>query len=176
MKSRIVLSIILLLLMLCCIGCDKSGKHEAFMGSHDAIRPGMSIGEAFDAGLADYLVLMGNKNVAGGTLEERQPVSATCKRYVLDIAHSSVSPGRFSVRVFCNMNEPTAPEVIPPKFFNSKREFIIALHNDYRTWANSMSFRVELPPKRFFGGYDHYEIRTDAEGKVASVSPISISK
>jgi hypothetical protein len=136
----------------------------------------MPISEAFDAGLADYLVLMGNKNVAGGTLEERQPVSATCRRHVLDITCNAASSRPFSVRVFCNMNEPAATEVIPPRYFSNRRELIIGLHSFYRTWAKSMSFRVESPPNELFGVYDHYEIKTDAEGKVASVSPILKSK
>jgi hypothetical protein len=176
MRSLIVLSMFLLFVF-CSTGCDNSSKYKAFIQSHDAIHPGMSISEAFEAGLADYLILMGNKNVAGGTLQKRQPAGETCRRYIFDISYyNSSPPGKFSVRVFCNMNEPTAAQVIPPKSFTGKQEFLNALDSDYATWAPSMSFRVESPPKRFFGVYDHYEIRTDAKGKVTSVSPINISK
>jgi len=169
--------ILLLLFVMCFAGCSKSSKHKAFIRSHDAIHPGMSIRQAFESGLADYLILMKNKNVPGGTLPGKQPVSSTCNRHVLEIAYfaSSLS-GVFWVRVYCGVNEPSAPQVIPERSFKNKKEFLSALDSDYATWAKSMSFRVVSPPKELFGVYDNYEIITDAEGKVASVSPINVSR
>jgi hypothetical protein len=137
----------------------------------------MSIRQVFESGLADYLILMKNKNVPGGTLPEKQPVSSTCERHVLDITYfaSSLS-GDFWVRVYCGMNEPSAAQVIPERSFKNKKEFLSALDSDYAARAKSMSFRVASPPKQLFGVYDNYEIITDAEGKVASVSPINVSR
>jgi hypothetical protein len=108
----------------------------------------MSIREVFESGLADYLIRMGVKNVPGGTVPQKQPVSATCKRYVLDIFHFGSS---FWVRVYCNINDSSAQQVIPEKSFSSKEEFLQALDSMYGQWASSMAFRVESPAKRLFG-------------------------
>lgn len=43
------------------LGCSER-SYQSFVASHDAIRPGMTIGEVFDSGLADYMVGMGVKN------------------------------------------------------------------------------------------------------------------
>lgn len=53
----------------------ESSDYQSFVASRDAIRPGMSIRQVFEAGLADYLVKAGGKNVPGATLPEKQPVS-----------------------------------------------------------------------------------------------------
>ncbi|HEY3308944.1 MAG TPA: hypothetical protein VGJ93_10865 [Desulfuromonadaceae bacterium] len=169
--------ILLLLFVMCFAGCSKSSKYKAFIRSHDAIHPGMSIRQAFESGLSDYLIQMKNKNIPGGTLSEKQPVSNACNRHLLDISYfSSSGSGNFWVRIYCGINEPSAPQVIPERSFKNKEEFLKALDSDYATWAKSMSFKVESPPKQLFGVYDNYEIITDAEGKVASVSPINVSK
>lgn len=86
-------------------GCSHR-SYQLFMASHDAIRPGMTMGEVFGSGLADYMVGMGGTNVPGATQPENQPASAACKRHVLDISYSSVFPAsaEFRIRLYCNMN------------------------------------------------------------------------
>ena len=155
------------------LGCAERSYHS-FVASHDAIRPGMTIGEAFDVGLADYMVGMGVKNVPGATQPENQPASAACKRHVLDISYSAVFPASavFQIRLYCNMNEPSAGQVVPEHSFKTKREFLQALDSVYASWAKYMEFRVESPPLEAFGAYDHYLFTTDQQGRVAMVSPI----
>ena len=53
----------------CAMGRDSS-DYSSFLASHDAIRPGMSMQQVFEAGLADYLIKLGGKNVAGSTTPE----------------------------------------------------------------------------------------------------------
>jgi hypothetical protein len=137
----------------------------------------MTIGEAFDAGLADYMVSMGVKNVPGATQPEKMPVSASCKRHVLDIFYSEVFPASasFQIRLYCNMNEPSATQVIPEHTFAIRQEFLQALDSVYASWARHMQFRVESPPLEAFGTYDHYLFTTDQQGRVAEVSPILLA-
>ena len=164
--GAVLLFIGILLLCVC-------AKFWAFQKSHDSIRVGMSLREVFDSGLADYLMRLGNKNVPGGTLMEKQPVSSDCKRHVLDIHYfGSVPPAAFWVRVYCNMNGPSDKQVIPAQSFRTKKEFLKALDEIYAPWAKSMEFSVESPPKRLFGVYDHYNFTTDETGRVSSVSEI----
>lgn len=169
--SRLGGGLFLLLVITFILGCN--GRYQAFEKSHDSIRIGMSIRQVFESGLADYLIQMKNKNVPGGTLTEKQPVSNTCKRHVLDITYFDSSfSGAFWVRVYCGMNEPSAPQVIPERSFKNKEEFLQALDTEYASVARSMEFRVESPPKRLFGVYDHYDFTMGQEGKVITVSPI----
>lgn len=144
------------------------------MASHDAIRPGMTMGEVFDAGLADYMVGMGVKNVPGATRPEKGPTSAACKRRVLDISYTAVfpAPAVFRIRLYCNINAPSALQVTPENSFKTKQEFLQALDSIYASWAKYMEFRVESPPLEAFGTYDHYLFTTDQQGRVAEVSPI----
>jgi hypothetical protein len=128
----------------------------------------MTIGEVFEVGLADYLVSMGHKNVPGATLPEKQPVTSDCARYVLDISFS----GAFRVRVYCGMNSPSAPQLVPEQTFNDKKAFFEALDASYASWAKSMEFRVESPPRELFGIYDHYRFTTDRHGRIDKVSPV----
>jgi hypothetical protein len=132
----------------------------------------MSLRQVFESGLAVYLMRMRNKNVPGGTVREKQPVSNTYKRHVLDIYYFEPS---FWVRVYCDMNSPSAPQVIPERSFRNKEEFLHALDMEYRSWSRSVEFRVASPPKRLFGVYDHYNFTTDQEGKVITISPIIAS-
>lgn len=148
-------------------GCS-DGDRQSFQDSHDRLREGMSLGEVFDAGLADYLARSGQKNAPGATLRAHQPVSVACMQYVLDIAYS----GAFVVRVYCNRNDPSAPQIVPERFYANKRQLIAALDTAYAPFARNMMFRIESPPKRAFGIYDHYSITTDAGGRVATVSPV----
>lgn len=153
------------------VACSE-GRAKAFVISHDAIRPGMSLREVFDAGLADYLESMGTKNVPGATLPDKQPASSACKRHVLDIAFS----GGFRVRVYCGMNSPTASELVPMGEFKDKQALLQALDQDYASWAANMEFRVESPPREIFGIYDHYRFVTDAQGRIIMVSPVIVSR
>lgn len=146
-----------------------TGRNRTFQKSHDSIRPGMTIREVFDSGLADYLISMRNKTAPGVTISEKQPISKTCNRHVFEIYYFDPS---FWVRVYCDMNKPSASQVIPEKSFIDKQEFLQALDTVYASWARSMEFRIESPPKRLFGVYDHYNFTLDQEGKVATVSPI----
>lgn len=160
----------LLLATLFLEGCN--GKDRAFQKSHDSIRIGMTLREVFDAGLADYLIRMRNKNVPGGTLPNKQPISETCKRYVVDIYYFEPE---FWVRVYCGMNEPSSPQVIPQRSFKNKQEFLQALDTIYAPWIRSLEFRVESPPKQLFGVYDHYKFTIDEAGSVITVSPVIFS-
>lgn len=157
-------------------GCSHR-SYQLFMASHDAIRPGMTMGEVFGSGLADYMVGMGGTNVPGATQPENQPASAACKRHVLDISYSSVFPAsaEFRIRLYCNMNEPSATQVIPEHTFALRQEFLQALDSVYAPWARHMQFRVESPPLEAFGTYDHYLFTTDQHGRVATVSPVILS-
>ena len=155
------------------LGCVERSYHS-FVASHDAIRPGMTIGEAFDVGLVDYMVGMGVKNVPGATRPETGPASDACKRHVLDILYTAVfpDPAVFRIRVYCNINAPSALQVIPENSFKTKQEFLQALDSMYASWAKHMEFRVESPPLESFGTYKHYIFTTDQQGRIASVSPI----
>ncbi|UVT18242.1 MAG: hypothetical protein H8K03_22120 (plasmid) [Nitrospira sp.] len=153
-------------------------SYQLFMASHDAIRPGMTMGEVFGSGLADYMVDMGVKNVPGATQPENQPASAACKRHVLDVTYVAGFPASpvFRIRLYCNMNEPSAGQVIPEHSFKTKQEFLEALDSMYASWAKYMEFRIESPPLEAFGAYDHYLFTTDQQGRVATVSPILLAQ
>jgi hypothetical protein len=156
-----------------------SSDYLSFIASHDAIRPGMSIRQVFEAGLADYLITVGNKNVPGATVPEKQPVSAECRRHVFDVHYGRGDPtlrvpGGFSVRVYCNMNGPTDRQVMPQGSFATTRDFLQGLET-YSSWVTSMSFRVESPPLRIGGVYDSYTFSTDQTGTIATVSAINTS-
>lgn len=153
------------------LGCSEE-SNQAFLRSHDAIHRGMTMREVFEAGLADYMKGMGTKNVPGATLPERQPVSSNCARHVLDISYS----GAFWVRVYCGMNSPSAPQLVPEETFDDRQAFLRALDADYASWARNMEFRVESPPRELFGIYDHYRFTTDQEGRVDKVSPVISSR
>ena len=157
-------------------GCSEQSYHS-FVASHDAIRPGMTIGEAFDAGLADYMVDMGVKNIPGATRPEKGPASAACERHVLDIFYTAVfpAPALFRIRIYCNINAPSALQVMPENSFKTKQEFLQALDSIYASWAQYMEFRVESPPLEAFGTYNHYLFTTDQQGRVVTVSPILLA-
>ena len=153
-----------------------SSEYLLFVASHDAIRPGMSIRQAFEAGLADYMIKLGGKNVPGSTVPEKQPASAECRRHVFDVHYGSGDPmrrvpGGFSVRVYCNMNGPSDRLVMPQGSFQTTPDFLQGLET-YSSWAKSMSFRIESPALKIGGVYDSYSFTTDEIGKVLTVSPI----
>ena len=160
----------------CVMGRDSSG-YRSFIASHDAIRPGMSIRQVFEAGLADYLIKAGSKNVPGSTVPDKQPVSADCRRHVFDVHYGGgdpmrKAPGGFSVRVYCDMNGPSDRQVAPQGAFQTAREFLDGLEA-FSVWTKNMSFRVESPPLEIGGVYDSYSFTTDQAGLVATVSPIN---
>jgi len=177
MVSRMTKSVLPLLMLFLSAGtaaCKDGSEYASFLHSHAALKPGMTLRQAFEAGLDDYLVRMGTKNVPGATVAEKQPISKSCKRHVLDIAHSRSSlSGKFIVRVFCGMNDPSSTQVIPERSYTDKQALLEALDIVYSEWARSMEFRVESPPRRLWGEYDHYRFTTDAEGKIIAVSPVS---
>jgi hypothetical protein len=159
-----------------CGGRD-SGEYLSFVASHDAIRPGMSIRQVFEAGLADYLMQLGGKNVPGASVAGKEPVSADCRRHVFDVHYGSgdlKTPGGFLVRVYCNRNGPADKQVTAPGSFATKSELLQGLAG-YSSWAKSMSFRVESPALKVGGVYDHYTFSTDESGKIATVSTIEKS-
>jgi hypothetical protein len=155
-------------------GCTFTEDYRAFRETHNSIQPLMAFSEVFSQSLADYLILLKGKNIAGHTLVENQPVSDACERYVLDVRYSRVTPnpGAFHVYVFCNSNLPSSRQIMPKQSFDDKEGFLMALSTTYRSWAKSMRFRVESPPKFVGGVYDHYEFTINQHGRVSSVSPI----
>jgi hypothetical protein len=162
----------------CAMGRN-SGDYLSFVTSHDAIRPGMSMRQVFEGGLADYLIKLGSKNVPGSTVPEKQPVSAECRRHVFDVHYGSGDPmrrvpGGFSVRVYCNMNGPSDRQVTPQGSFQTTQSLLQGLET-YSSWAKSMSFRVESPPLKIGGVFDSYSFSTDETGNIATVSPINKS-
>jgi hypothetical protein len=128
----------------------------------------MSVGQAFEAGLADYLVRSDGKNVTGATLPAKMPVSAECNRHVVDI-HSG--GGGFTLKVYCNMNGPSDRQLVAPAVFPGKLDFAKGIES-YETWMRSLRFRVESPPLKVGGVYDSYEFVTDGSAKVVSISTI----
>jgi hypothetical protein len=126
----------------------------------------MTLGQAFGAGLADYLEIMGTKNVPGATLPEMQPVAPACARYVLDVSHGQT----LRVRVYCGSNDPSALQLAPERTFPTSQALARALDADYPAWTPHLSFRVESPPRRFAGVYDHYRFTTGRDGRIDWVS------
>lgn len=162
-------------LLLCVVaamieGCSKA-ENKAFLKSHDSIKIGMTLGDVFGSGLAEYLRIMGVKNVPGATVAGRQPASSGCSRHVLDVAFTGI----FQVRVYCDMNSPSALQLAPGRTFENEQALRRALDTEYAAWGRNMEFRVESPPRQIGGIYDHYRIVTDRQGQVALVSPIVVS-
>ena len=131
----------------------------------------MSLKQVFQSGLAEYLIRSDGKNTAGATLPEKVPVSSECTRHVVDI-HSS--GGAFSVRVYCNMNGPSDRQLVAPRVFSTKGDFLDGL-DQYGQWMRSLRFRVESPALKVGGVYDSYEFVIDEAGKVTSVSVIKLA-
>lgn len=175
MRSRVALANItrglVLLFALGLPGCGQ-GEREKFLQSHDAIRIGMPLREVFASGLADYLRTVGVKNAPGSTRRDRQPASRDCARHVIDISYT----GEFRVSVFCGINSPSAPQLVPPKVFREKSGLLQALGGEYGVWVVNLEFVVESPPREAFGVYDHYRFTTDRDGRVDSLSPIISSR
>lgn len=161
---RLVLGLIVFTALL---GCDDDTE-RAFCASQQAIRPGMSLGEAFGAGLADYMVAMGTRNVPGATLPSAQPVDRDCRRYVLDVAYT----GSFSIRVYCDTNAPSSPQLVPARTVETKALLERLLDEEYGAWAASMEFKIESPPRQLFGDYRRYVFSTDRRARVSSISPL----
>jgi hypothetical protein len=128
----------------------------------------MSLTQVFESGLAEYLIRSDGKNTTGATLPEKVPVSRECTRHVVDI-HSG--GGAFSVRVYCNMNGPSDRQLVAPRVFSTKDEFLNGLEQ-YGQWTRFLRFRVESPALKIGGVYDSYEFVIDEAGKVSSVSVI----
>ena len=150
-----------------------SSDYRSFVASHDAIRPGMTIRQAFEAHLVDYLFTRGG-NMSGSTVPAKEPVSSECRRHVFDVHYGSgdlsTSAG-FSVRVYCNMNGPSDRQVAPQGLFHTKGGFLEGLET-YSSWTHSMSFRIESPSLKIGGVFDSYNFSTDDTGKIATVSAI----
>jgi hypothetical protein len=172
-RRGLFVALLVFLATSCAMGRN-SRDYRSFMASHAAIRPGMSIRQVFEAGLADYLMEVGGKNVPGGTIPGKEPVSDECRRHVVDVHYGPgglTARGGFSVRVFCNMNAPSDTQLVAPGVFSTKRDFLDGL-DTYSAWAKSMVFRVESPPLHIGGVYDSYDFSIDEKGQVTAVSPI----
>jgi len=150
-----------------CVMGRNSGGYRSFAASHDAIQPGMSIRQVLEAGLADYLIESGGKNVPGATVPQKEPVSTECRRHVVDVHYGA----GFSVSVYCNMNGPSDKQLVPPGLFPTKHDFLDGL-DAYSSWLKSMTFRVESPPLHIGGVYDSYNFSIDESGRVTNVSAI----
>ena len=163
----------LVALLICStVACGRSSNiYHAFVASHDAIRPGMSVRQVFELGLADYLIRSDGKNVPGSTLPAKTPVSSECSRYVVDI---HCGGGAFVVRVYCDMNGPSDKQLAQPGSFPTTVDFIDGLAR-YEPWLKEMSFRVESPALKIGGVYDSYEFAIDGGGKVTLVSAIRLA-
>lgn len=157
-------------------GCSKT-EEDAFRNSHDSIKIGMTLGEVFGSGLAEYLRIMGVKNAPGATVARKRPASSRCARHVLDVTFTGVfpAPGEFQVRVYCDMNSPSALQLVPARKFENEQALQRALDTEYAPWARNMEFRVESPPRQIGGVYDHYSFVFDHEGRVALLSPILVA-
>ncbi len=162
------------LMVLIVSSCTFTEDYRAFRNSHDSIQLQMTFRKVFEQSLADYMILLKGKNIPGHTLVENQPVSKACKRYVLDIRYyrEMPNPVAFHVFVFCNRNSLTSKPLIPKQSFDNKEDLLKALGTTYRSWAKSMKFTVESPPKFIGGVYDHYEFTINQYGRVSCVSPI----
>ncbi len=162
-------------LVLITSGCTLTEDYRSFSKSHGKIHKEMLLSEVFEQSLADYLILLKTKNITGQTSIEKQPVSETCERYILDIRYSRANPtnpGKFDVYVFCNINLLSSKQMIPKQSFANKESFLKALSTTYDPWAKSMKFKVASPPKFIGGVYDHYEFTTNQRAMVSNVSSI----
>ena len=63
------------LIVLLASGCTFTEDYRTFRETHDSIQSQMAFSEVFSQSLADYLILLKVKNIAGQTLVENQPVS-----------------------------------------------------------------------------------------------------
>lgn len=160
----------LLLPLVACIVPPVSNQYQAFLRSHAAIRPEMTLRQVLEAGLADYKGRVG-ANLPGGTVPRKQPVSEGCRRYVLDMSFPKDLEGPFFIQVFCNQNGPSGRVLVPARSFESKTDFLQALETEYSSWARSMEFTISSP-EAFFGPLHHYNFVLDENGRVATVSPV----
>lgn len=160
-------AIVPLIVSVAMTGCTDEAR-EAFNDSKHGVRIGMTLGEVLDSGVADYLISAGPKNVAGATVTKHQPVSENCRRHVLDISYSS----RFSVRVYCGQNEPSARIVMPERLYTNKQQLVRALDDIYGPVARNMEFRIESPPRHIFGVFEYFLVRTGPDGRVSYVSEL----
>ncbi len=167
------LAIALLLLSITACG-RSSGDYRSFVASHDAIRPGMTVRQLFEAGLADYLMQSGGKNVPGTTLPQNMPVSPACGSHVVDIHYGPgdwARRGGFSIRLACKTTPQSDRPLAPPRAFSTRSDFLAGLDQEAQ-WTRSMAFRVESPPLKIGGVYDSYDVVVDEQGKVRAVSAI----
>lgn len=166
--SRVSAPIALLaFLVLIFPGCS-SNQQALFERSRASIQVGMTLGEALDSGLGEYLQASGSKNLAGASELGKSTAGGRCKRHVLEVDFH----GEFIVRVYCDSNTPSAAQLVPARRFDSTRALRSALDSDYRSWSANLHFRVESPPRALLGSYDHYGFSTDAGGRVGAVSAI----
>lgn len=133
---------------------------------------GMTVRDAFEAGIADYLEAMGTKNAPGATRAEKQPASGGCARHVIDVAYSD----GYRVTVYCGINSPSSPKLVPTRRFRAKAQLLRALDTDYSRWTGNLELSIESPPRAAFGVYDHYRFTTNRDGRVDGVSSVSSAK
>lgn len=149
------------------VGC--LGTEEAqFQRAHASLEIGMTLGEALQGGLGDYLQASGSKNLAGASRSGSPLDNGQCKRHVLDVLYA----GTYIVRVYCDSNIPSARQLMPERRLDSARAVRHAIDLEYRKWTANLQFRVESPPRSLFGSYDHFRFSTDGGGRIDAVSPI----
>lgn len=161
---------LILCLALSGAACDArhSRQYRLFESAHNAIHPGMSLGQVFDAGLAAYIADDG-PNTPGSTVSNRQPASVECTRHVIEIMRAN--PG-FLVRVYCNMNGPSDRQLVPERRYATTHDFVAGLGRDYATWLRYLEFGVQSPALQIGGVYDTFTFSIDGNGTVDKVSAL----
>jgi hypothetical protein len=142
--------------------------NQLFLDSQRSIHAGMTMREAFDSGLADYMTSAGLINISGTTSIGKNPVGIKCARHLLNISFN----GMFKVRVYCSMTSSLASQLIPDRIFKDKQTLLQALDTDYASWIKNGEFKIVSPQQKLFGAYDYFVIATNRMGRIDMVSPI----
>jgi hypothetical protein len=169
-----VVALLVLMTTSCGPSCGRHfGAYSAFVASHNEIRPGMSLREVYEAGLADFMMTGQGANITGRTTVNAEPPTPECVTVMIDIHYGPSDGGGFSVVVLCATNRTPPREVAPIRYFHTKRDFLQGL-DAQSSWVKSMQFYVQSPALQIGGAYDSYSFSVDEHGKVATVSAISL--
>lgn len=110
----------------------------------------------------------GNRLAPAAMRQEKQPTRRDRARHVVDIGYS----GGFRVPVYCGINAPSSPQLVPTRNFSNKADLIRAIDLEYSSWTGNLEFRIESPPRGALGVYDHYRFTTDRDSREDSVAPV----